>query len=119
MSCTINRAVVLLAMGRKDDAKSAVVAAKKLGSAFGMASAVFAVQCVMTGASCSAYLSSCALLFLLPELDSNASHDPNGIFLLSKALVPSAWCKEFVDHLSDLSRDAFELAVQHLQSQLQ
>jgi hypothetical protein len=44
MSCTINRAVVLLAMGRKEEAISAVLAAKKLGSTFGVASAVFAVQ---------------------------------------------------------------------------
>ena len=58
MSCTINRAVVLLAMGRKEEAISAVLAAKKLGSTFGVASAVFAVQCVMTSASCSSYLSA-------------------------------------------------------------
>ena len=44
MSCTINRAVVLLAMGRKEEAISTVLAAKKLGSTFGVASAVFAVQ---------------------------------------------------------------------------
>jgi tetratricopeptide (TPR) repeat protein len=141
MSCTINRAVVLLAMGRKDEAKSAVATAKDLGSSFGVASAVFAVQCVMTAASCSAYLSSCTLLFLLPGLDSSAgsavsnsvvrsfaaslmklvkdaSNDPNSVFKLSKADVPVAWCGEFADHLSDLSRSAFDSAVQHLQAQL-
>lgn len=141
MSCTINRAVVLLAMGQTNDAKSAVVAAKKLGSAFGAASAVFAVQCVMTSASCNAYLSSCALLFLLPELDSNAgnavsnsvvrsfaasvmklvkgaSNDINGLFQFSRAHVPSAWFCDFGDHLGDQSRAAFESAVQHLLMQL-
>ena len=141
MSCTLNRAVVLLSMGLKDEAKSAIVSAKALGSAFGVASAVFAVQCVMTSASCSAYLSACAVLFLLPHLDSNAgnavsngvvrsfaaslmslvkdvSRDPNGIYQLSKADAPSVWCGEFVDHLGDSSRSAFESAMQHLQKQL-
>ncbi len=142
ISCTINRAVVLLAMGRKEEAKSAVVTARQLGSSFGLASAVFAVQCVMTSASFSSYLSACVVLHLLPELDSNssnaisnnvvrsfaaslkelvkdASHDPNGIYRLSAAAVPSGWLVEFFDNLSDRSRCAFESAVQHLQTQLE
>ena len=142
MSCVINRAVVLLAMGKKAEAISAVAEAKKLGSSFGVASAVFAVQCVMTSASCSPYLSACALLHLLPELDHNAgnavsnvvvqsfadsvmgcirdtSSDPNGIFQLKSAAVPSAWCGEFGDNLSDRSRSAFQAAVQHVGLQLE
>jgi tetratricopeptide (TPR) repeat protein len=141
MSCTINRAVVLLAMGRKEEAISAVLAAKKLGSTFGVASAVFAVQCVMTSASCSSYLSACVILYLLPELDSSsgnaisnsvvqsfsssvmklvkdASPDPNDIFRMSSAAIPSVWCDQFVDNLSDRSRSVFESAIQHLKVHL-
>jgi tetratricopeptide (TPR) repeat protein len=142
ISCTINRAVVLLAMGRKEEAKIAVATAKKLGSNFGLASAIFAVQCVMTSASFNPYLSACVLMYLLPELDSNsgnavsnnvvrsfaasvtklvkdASQDPNNIYQLSAAAIPSCWLGEFLDNLSDLSRCAFESAVQHIHRQLQ
>jgi len=141
MSCFLNRAVVLLAMGKKAEATAAVLQAKKLGSAFGIASAVFAVQCVMTSASCSPYLSVCVLVYLLPELDSNAgnavsnsvvrsfadsviawindaSFDPNGICQLGLEALPSTWCGEFGDNLSDRSRSAFEAAFQHLRAQL-
>lgn len=141
ISCTINRAVVLLAMGRKEDAKSAVASAKALGSTFGLAAAVFAVQCVMTSASFNAYLSACALLYLLPELDYNSgnsvsnsvvrsfaasltklvkdvSNDPNEIYQLSVAAIPSCWLREFAENLSDPSRISFDSAVQHLQLQL-
>jgi hypothetical protein len=54
----------------------------------------------------------------LMSLVKDVSRDPNGIYQLSKADAPSVWCGEFVDHLGDSSRGAFESAMQHLQKQL-